>query len=190
MPLRRALLAAAACLLCAGCVGANAVDQTAGGAQGYVDGSGVRVVPPAQRRPVGDVSGTLLGGGHFDLAAWRGKVVVVNFWAAWCPPCRAESDGLEAVAQETRARGVEFLGVDIKDSSAVAQAFRRTHKVTYPSLFDPQQQVALQFRSLSPNAIPTTVLVDRRGREAARVSGPVTYTQLRDLVERIAAEPA
>jgi peroxiredoxin len=190
MPLRRALVAAAACLATAGCVGANAVDQTAGNDKGYVDGSGVRIVSAAQRDHAVNVRGSLLDGRTFDLASLRGKVVVVNFWSSSCPPCRAESDGLQAVADEMRSRGVVLLGVDIKDNRPVAEAFRRTHRVTYPSLYDPQQRVALQFRSLSPNAIPTTVILDRQGREAARVSGPVTYTQLRDLVARLAGEPA
>jgi thiol-disulfide isomerase/thioredoxin len=181
-----ALVAAAA----TGCVGANAVDQTAGGATRYVEGAGTTWLQPGDRHVVKGVAGDTLDGGRLDLASLRGKVVVVNFWASWCAPCRAEAQGLQAVYDETKRRGVDFVGVDIKDNKPNAQAFRRNVGVTFPSLSDPSQRVALRFRRLPPNAIPVTIVVDRQGREAARVSGPVTFTELRSLVERAIAEPA
>jgi thiol-disulfide isomerase/thioredoxin len=155
-----------------------------------VSGAGVTWVSPGDRSPVHGVRGETLGGGSLDLASLRGKVVVVNFWASWCAPCRAEADGLQAVYEETKGQGVAFVGVDIKDAKANAARFRTVHGVTYPSLWDPSQQTALRFRNLPPNAVPVTIVLDRQGREAVRVSGPIVYTDLKRLVQRALAESA
>lgn len=186
------VLSLATGLALAGCSGTNAVSQDVTSSRGFqVGDAALRWVKPADRSgPVSGVAGSLLDGGHFDLATWRGHVVVVNFWQTICGPCRAEAQSLDGVYQARRAQGVEFLGVDIRDGRASAQAFVRGHHVAYPSLYDEAGVVGLRFSGLAPNATPTTIVLDRLGRIAARHSGAILYTQLRAVVDRVLAEPA
>jgi peroxiredoxin len=97
---------------------------------------------------------------------------------------------LEGVYAGRRDKGVEFLGVDTRDGKATADTFVASHHVTYPSLYDEAGTVGLHFSRLAPNATPTTIVLDRAGRIAARHSGAILYTQLRDVVDRVLAEPA
>jgi len=173
------------------CSGSHAVDQGVAGSNGYVSGDALLTfVPIGHRREVHGISGTLIDGGHFDLAQWRGKVVVVNFWGQWCAPCQSEAKALQQVYDDDKGRGVEFLGIDVRDDPASGRAFERAHGITYPSIDDPSNLLALRFEGLTPNATPTTVVLDRSGRIAARQSGEILYTQLRDLVAHVLAEPA
>ncbi|HET8604055.1 MAG TPA: TlpA disulfide reductase family protein [Marmoricola sp.] len=161
------------------------------GAKGYVDGEGVITqLPAAKRRAPGTVAGRSLDGKRLSLAAHRGKVVVVNVWGSWCPPCRAEADNLVAAAKQLAPRGVVFLGIDSRDPNvAQARAFVRTYHVPYPSIYDPSGQNLLAFHgTLGPTSIPSTVVIDRQGRVAASILGEVTGTQtLVDIVEQVAA---
>jgi thiol-disulfide isomerase/thioredoxin len=175
------------------CTGKNAVNQGVSGSLGYDEGDHATTwTVPSHRSSVDGVSGSLLDGSAFDLSQWRGHVVVVDFWGSWCAPCtsKAEVQALTTVYQDNRKNGVEFLGVDVRDNRASAQSFVRAHHVTYPSLFDASNLMALRFHGLPPNATPTTVVLDRQGRIAARHSGAIFYTQLRDLVARAVAEPS
>lgn len=157
----------------------------------YTKTPGVLVTVPAQQRVPGPMlRGELLDGSRFDLAAWQGQILVINTWGSWCPPCRAETPELVRVANATRSQGVRFLGIDVRDNRAAAKAFVRQYRVPYPSLFDPDSRVSLQFRGLPPNAIPTTVVYDRRGRIAARAIGRITEPQLTAVLRRLQAEPA
>jgi peroxiredoxin len=191
---RRALVAAllaAALAAVSGCTGTNAVSQSVAGSNGYQAGNDALTwLAPANRPEVGDVAGELLDGTHFDLASWRGKIVVVNFWGSWCEPCRNEAKALDAVYRQFRSRGVEFLGIDVREDRARASTFLRTHHVSYPSLSDPSSVLGLRFPGLPPNATPTTLIIDRQGRIAARHSSEIFYTQLRDAVDRALAEAA
>jgi thiol-disulfide isomerase/thioredoxin len=191
---RRALVAAllaAALAAVSGCTGTNAVSQSVAGSNGYQAGNDALTwLAPADRPKVGEVSGQLLDGTHFDLAGWRGKIVVVNFWGSWCEPCRSEAKALDAVYRQFRSRGVEFLGIDVREDRARASTFLRTHRVGYPSLSDPSSVLGLRFPGLPPNATPTTLIIDRQGRIAARHSSEIFYTQLRDAVARALAETA
>jgi thiol-disulfide isomerase/thioredoxin len=190
---RRAAIAAAVLLpvlALAGCSGKNAVDSTAANPKNYVAGDGnVQTVATSGRHAVHGLSGRTLDGSTVNVDDWAGDVVVVNFWASWCPPCRSESASLQAVAEATRSLGVRFLGIDSKDDSGNAKAFLRTHQVTYPSLFDQPGRLGLLF-SPTASTLPTTIILDRHHREAARISGEARYTQLLSLVRKIAAESA
>jgi thiol-disulfide isomerase/thioredoxin len=141
---------------------------------------------PEQRPAVGVVKGELLDGGSYDLAQDRGKVVVVNFWGSWCPPCRAEAGDLEQTYQATKAKGVSFIGVDSRDDRDSAKAFLRGRQ-TYPSIYDYDGDVALQF-DVTQSSTPSTLIIDRQGRIAIAIRSDTTATQLQPLVERIAAE--
>jgi thiol-disulfide isomerase/thioredoxin len=115
--------------------------------------------------------------------------VVYNVWGSWCPPCRAEAPTLRRIATETEPDGVQFVGINIRDNEASAEAFERRYEISYPSLFSPDGQLLLPFRgTLPPSAIPSTVVVDRQGRVAARIVGGATYVKLRAVVGRVLAE--
>jgi peroxiredoxin len=174
-----------------GCTGHGAVKQDVSDTNGYTSGNlALNYVGVSHRHTAATVSGTLLDGSHFDLSAWRGKVVVVNFWGSWCAECHAEAQALQQVYADDHSKGVEFLGVDIRDDVPSANQFDHKYGVTYPSLDDPSNLVALRFRGIPPNATPTTLVLDRDGRVAARQSGEILFTQLRDLVDRVLEERA
>jgi thiol-disulfide isomerase/thioredoxin len=188
MRTRSALLVVAALLALTGCsTGANAVDQTAGGDDRYVSGDGKTIVyEPSRRTAAPAVTGTTLDGKSYDLASQKGHVVVINFWAEWCPPCRAEAADLESVYQSTKDSGVEFVGVDIRDDKSKAQAFAG-EKSTYPSIFDPAGRVSLDFRDVPPQTLPATLIIDKDGRIAVVIRNVVLKDKLAQLVDQVAA---
>ncbi|MGH3682532.1 MAG: TlpA family protein disulfide reductase [Natronosporangium sp.] len=180
-----------ALVLASGCASEDATGRTdAVNGKSYVSGPGVvSVVAARDRRPAPRIRGELLDGGRFDLAEHAGKIVVFNVWGSWCPPCRAEAPALKQVAEETRPAGVQFVGINIRDNRQSARAFERRFAIPYPSIFDPDGLQLLQFRtSLPPQAIPSTVVIDRQGRVAARIVGATTYLKLRRLLDDILAE--
>lgn len=163
------------------------------GDKGYVDGNGVitRVAAGERKAVVDDVAGTTLENKHWSLRAQRGKVVVLNVWGTWCPPCRKEAPVLAEAARQLSAQGVVFMGINTRDSSsAQGLAFQRNFQVPYPSLFDPDGRTLLSLRgSVPPNAIPTTLVIDAQGRVAARVLGELTSARtLAGLVEDVQAD--
>jgi len=148
------------------------------------------IIAEADRLPVPELSGTTLEGEPLDVASMRGEVVVLNFWASWCAPCRAEAETLEEVASLTADRGVRFVGINVKDELGSAQAFQRKQEVSYPSLHDQPGRLLLRFRRAIPQTPPTTLVIDREGRIAAFFAGAVRLTDLLPPVEQIAAERA
>jgi len=111
--------------------------------------------------------------------------VVVNVWGSWCPPCRAEAPMLAGAARDLKSRDVEFLGINTRNpEQAGPRAFERRYKIPYASIYDPGGRTLLAFHgTLPPNSIPSTVVIDRRGRVAASVIGSVSRTTLDDLVD-------
>jgi thiol-disulfide isomerase/thioredoxin len=186
-----AALAVAAALGVAGCATGIADSTPASNGQSFVAGSPGTTVFKSGGGPVAPpVSGPVVGGGKLALTSYRGHVVVLNFWGSWCTPCRAEAPGLSALATHFKASGVRFLGIDIRDSPVSAEAFMNDFRITYPSLNDPSDNLALDFRNTVPPAgIPTTLVISRRGRITARVIGGTTYNGLKALIQRAAAEP-
>jgi thiol-disulfide isomerase/thioredoxin len=153
----------------------------------YVAGDGKTVVFDVKdRRPAPDVKGSTVDGGTFDLGSVHGQVVVINFWASWCAPCRLEAADLEAVHLSTKDSGVTFVGVDSRDEQDAARAFA-AGRVTYPSLFDPAGRIALRFTDVPPTTLPATLILDRAGRVAAVIRASVDQDALRRLVTQIEA---
>ena len=150
---------------------------------------GTTVFQPGSRPQAPAVTGTMLTGSTFRLSADRGAVVVMNFWGSWCTPCREEAPALGALARRFAGAAVRFVGVDIRDDPASAEAFMRTFRIGYPSLNDPNDVIALDFSGTVPPAgIPTTLVIDRAGRIAARIIGPVSYDGLKALITQVSAE--
>jgi thiol-disulfide isomerase/thioredoxin len=183
-----ALLTLVAAVL-AGCsTGKDAVNQNAGSDNRYVAGDGRTIVyPVADRKPAPAVTGSTLDGASFDLAARHGHVVVLNFWASWCPPCRLESADLEAVHRSTKDSGVDFVGVDSRDEKDAAVSFAAGRN-TYPSLFDPAGRIALRFADVPPTTLPSTLIVDKAGKVAVVIRDAVRQADLARLVTEIRAE--
>jgi len=130
------------------------------------------------------VSGTSLTERPLRLRDYRGKVVVLNFWASWCVPCRAEAPVLARLWHGYQSRTSSSPGVDVSDGRAQAQAFERRFGIGYPSLYDPSARAELEFGRLIPPAIPDTLVLDRTGHVAARVIGQVTYPGLKHLLDQ------
>ncbi|HEY7857205.1 MAG TPA: TlpA disulfide reductase family protein [Candidatus Nanopelagicales bacterium] len=187
-PARRALVAVLAllALVLAGC--SSSPDQGTG--YDSADGSTV-ILAAADRDPAPVVVGTTLTGTTLDLAQWRGKVVVVNFWASWCVPCRDEAATLAQVSGQLKDKDVQFVGVVTRDTVDNAKAFLRTYPLSYPSLFDDptNNSILLAFRGTLPVAnTPTTYVLDRQGRIAARALGAVDRSRLLGLIDPVLDE--
>ncbi|MFI5958278.1 TlpA family protein disulfide reductase [Cryptosporangium sp. NPDC051539] len=187
--LLRGIAVASLAVLAACSTGSDAVDQDSGGSLRFVAGSGAsKFYEAGDRKQAPDISGTLLDGGKFTLSQARGDVVVFNFWGSWCGPCRAEADDLERVYTATKASGVRFVGVNVKDTESRAKAFDVNFKMSYPSLFDSAGRVALQLQAVPPNAVPATIIIDRDGKIAAVFRKGLLDDELQPVVERVAAE--
>ncbi|GAA3234163.1 TlpA disulfide reductase family protein [Actinocorallia longicatena] len=167
-------VAAVAGLSAAGC-SANASDTPAG-----------KVIPAADRGGAVSAQGTGLDDKPLDLADHRGEIVVVNFWGSWCEPCRTEAPVLEAAAK--KYTGVRFLGVDSKDTKDGGRAFLRTFKLSYPSFFDPEAKIAAAFKTVNPNSLPATLILDRQGRVAVNLPGQLSAARIEPVLDQMVAE--
>jgi thiol-disulfide isomerase/thioredoxin len=187
---RRSLLAVLSVAALAGCsTGAGQVDVANGGEFRFVQGTPAGEVIPADERAASpEFSGTLLGGGDFTSAQLAGDVAVLNFWGSWCPPCRVETPQFQEVYDEVRDDGVQFLGVNVKDTEQLADAFLESKAITFPSLFDPTGETALAFRDYPAAAIPSTIVLDRESRVAAVYTGEVRQDDLRAVLDRVLGE--
>ena len=163
-----------------------------GGNTNFVTGSGgISTVAKSDRKDAPKIDGTTLDGKQLDVADYKGKVVVLNVWGSWCGPCRAEAKHFAKVAGDTRDEGVQFVGINTRDSrKSLALNFEKDHGITYPSLFDPTGKLLLRFPkgTLNPQAIPSTVVIDRDGKLAARTLAALDETKLREMIDPLIAE--
>jgi thiol-disulfide isomerase/thioredoxin len=186
----RTAAALAAMLMLAACAGTGADEQTPSAGQvGYPDvARNLTRVPPDQRTELPTVSGPALGSNQtISTQNFRGKVVVINVWGSWCPPCRKEAPDLQGASVQTKDIA-QFVGITSKDyDPAPAEAFVRSFKITYPSIYDPTGKVLLAFAGeLPPSAIPSTMIIDRQGRLAVRVLSEVSKITLVDMINDVA----
>jgi thiol-disulfide isomerase/thioredoxin len=130
----------------------------------------VVVLPEAERAALPAFAGQTVDRHDLDLAAVR-RPLVLNFWASWCGPCRAEQEGLELASERLAARGVRLVGVNVRDDRGAATSYLEEFDVGYPSLFDRPAVLAARLGRLAPDFPPYTLVVDADGRVAARVFG-------------------
>jgi peroxiredoxin len=189
-----ALAAAAVLALAVGGCGNDpnsvAAQAQAGDRKGYISGDGsVEQIPAADRGEPVDLSGPTVTGGSWAIDDVRGKVVVVNKWGSWCPPCVSEADDLQRAWTQLDRSGkdVAFVGIDFRESPETGAAFIRSKGITYPSLSDESGTLVLNLQGKA-SATPTTLVLDPEGRIAARVLGAVDTSTLTGLVDDVLAE--
>ncbi|MDM7883723.1 TlpA disulfide reductase family protein [Curtobacterium sp. RHCKG23] len=181
-----AATAVIAALALAGCSSSNdklSEQYGSGTTQNYISGTGaVTEVAVDKRTDPVDFTTKDTDGDTVSAKALRGKVVVLNFWYAGCPPCRAEAKYLNQVHDEHADDDVAFVGVNVRDEEGTAAAFERTFGVDYPTVLDARDgtvQLALSGQ-IAPNAVPATIVLDKQGRVAARVLGAIDGKSILD----------
>lgn len=185
----RALGSALVLVLTLAACGQQQESATGDGAN-FVAGDGSLVLlDESERGEAPSLSGTTLDGQVLDLGDFAGDIVVLNVWASWCAPCRAEAPVLAEVSADLADDGVQFIGLNTRDSQAAAQSFAGSKNLDFPHLVDADGRLQLLFAdTLPPQAIPSTVVIDSQGRVAARALGAVSESSLRGLIEPLIAE--
>jgi cytochrome c biogenesis protein CcmG/thiol:disulfide interchange protein DsbE len=136
-------------------------------------------------KPAPTLRGITLDGRSLDLRRYRGKVVLINVWASWCGVCRGEHEVLTATNRAYAARGLEILGVDMRDTLLGARKFLAETGASYPNIRDPDGQIAIAWGTFR---IPETFVVDRTGMIREKLVGPVTTAWVATRVVRLLAE--
>ncbi|MBX3100720.1 MAG: TlpA family protein disulfide reductase [Salinibacterium sp.] len=186
--LRTAALSAVVVLGLSACVETPSLAGSAG--SGYSSVGPVTEIAAAERGDPIAFSGTFDTGISGSSEDWLGSVVVVNFWYAGCAPCRAEAPDLEALNIKYQPDGVQFVGVNVRDQAGTAQSFADAFGITYPSFLDADGgEIQLAFAGeIAPDAVPTTLVLDRQGRIAARIVGRLDKSVLNTLIGDAVAE--
>lgn len=190
---RTALLSAGAAVaaLALSACGSGGTSGGSGNTNFVAGEDGIATVAKGSRSAAPDLSGETVDGKQLDVADFKGKVVVLNVWGSWCPPCRAEAPNFVKVAKDTADQGVQFVGINTRDpSTAPAKAFEDEQGITYPSLYDPTGKLMLRFKkgTLNPQAIPSTLIIDRDGKIAARTLQALSEDKLREMLAPVLAE--
>lgn len=195
---RRLLVAAATAIIAglalAGCSPSDplAEQYRSGTEQNYIAGDGSLLeITQSNRGDVIVFDGVDEHGAAISSSDHLGEVLVVNFWASYCVPCRVEAPDLQALSQKWEDKGASFLGINTWDEPDTALAFSRTYGVTYPSVMDATSGSAqLAFAgNVPPSALPTTIVLDREGRVAARILGQLQARSILDsIIDRVVNE--
>ncbi|MGW1806390.1 TlpA family protein disulfide reductase [Streptomyces sp. NPDC002078] len=163
-----------------------------GGNTNFVTGkNGIATVPAGKRASAPDLSGKTIDGRTLDVADYKGQVVVVNVWGSWCGPCREEAQYFAKVSKQYQGKGVQFVGINTRDTSTTpAVAFEKEHGIGYPSLYDPAGRLMLRFKkgTLNPQLIPSTLVIDKQGKVAARALEALDDTALLKMLKPVLAE--
>ena len=191
---RRASLFAAGAAVAALTLSACGDGGTQGGSgnTNFVTGkNGIAKLAKSEREDAPKLDGEGLDGKPLNLDDYKGKVVVLNVWGSWCGPCRVETPYLVKVAKELKPKGVEFVGINTRDfNKGPAVKFEEEHGVEYPSFYDPSGKLILRFPkgSLAPQQIPSTIVIDKDGKMAARALQAVNDKQLHQMIDPLLAE--
>ncbi|MEU9146292.1 TlpA disulfide reductase family protein [Streptomyces sp. NPDC048349] len=177
------------------CTGSDGGGKPTGSSGGnYVTGTnGISRVDQGERTEAPRLDGASVDGKALDTTALKGKVVVLNVWGSWCPPCRQEAPYFAKVSKELADAGqdVAFVGINTRDNSKQnAASFEADYGITYPSFYDPDGKLMLRFPkgTLNPQAIPSTIVLDKQGRIAARALVAIDDETLRSMIDPILAE--
>lgn len=187
-------MAASVAMLTLAACGGGATSGGGGDTNFVTNTGGVQTVAEGERKAVDKIAGETLEGERLDVADLKGKVVVLNVWGSWCGPCRAEAPYFAKVAKETEAKGqdVAFVGLNTRDANkGAAISFEKDYGVTYPSIYDPAGKLIVNGfpkGSLNPQAIPSTIVLDRDGKIAARSLKALDDKKLREMIDPLIAE--
>ncbi len=186
------VLALVVLLVLAGCsTGTDAVERgtefqfvsPGGKTEIFYDGGDRQPAPPTSGEDL------MSEGSDIALSDFRGDVVVLNLWGAWCPPCRVEAPELQKVYERTKSDGVEVLGIDVRDENRTApQDFMRDTGLTYPSIYDPPGRSLLAWKGYPRSVVPSTIVLDKRHRVAAVFLRDLLASDLLPVVDRLLAE--
>jgi thiol-disulfide isomerase/thioredoxin len=193
--MRRLLVGLVAVLLLAGCgtTGKDAV-ETGQDFQFVAPGGQTTILydPPSSRVVLPQLTGDSLlePGKTIGTGDYAGKVLIVNIWGSWCGPCRTEAADLEFVLNQTKASGVDLLGIDVRDVREAAADFVTDRGLTYGSIFDPPGRTLVDLNGYPRNTVPSTIVLDRQHRVAAVYLTTIRVADLIPLVQRLAAEPS
>lgn len=164
-----------------------------GDQKGYIAGNGaIEQIPADQRLEPVTLEGETLDGRRWSSESERGKqVVVVNTWGSWCAPCIKEIPDLQKVWTDVQAAGqpVQFMGINFREGPERGAALAKSQQMTYPSLSDQAGTLILAFGRQAPATTPSTLILDREGRVAARANGVVSATTLQGLIDDVLSSP-
>ena len=177
------------CLFISACATPNASIQNSGDA-GFISGDGTATfLQVEQRNSAPELTALDFEGKAIDLNDYKNKVIVLNVWGSWCGPCRKEASELQALYLKNKESGVEFIGINIRDSKVSAEKFITNFGITYPNIFDRDGVKLLGFKDTLPaNAIPSTLLIDKNGKVAARQLGPIDRALVQGFISSLVDE--
>ena len=152
-------------------------------------GTGLTVIPESERGEPLNLAGVDLQGESLALSDLRGDITVINSWATWCAPCRAEMPEFADVARSLDGQGITFIGINVQDDLNGARDY--TVDTPYRSIVDDDGSLVAQIPDVPPRSLPVTVILDREGRVAVRIVGPIVLGTLEDtILDVLAVEQA
>jgi thiol-disulfide isomerase/thioredoxin len=187
LPGRLAAMLIVTSLALTGCAGA--AGSSSSKANNSLDVVGLTTYAVSDRHAVPALTGKTFDGSALSLDdLGRGKVVLLNVWASWCGPCREESPMLGASAKVYAPQGVVFVGIDEQDTASAGRAFATSAGMTYPTFVDPDGALLSKLKMLPQMGIPSTLILDKHGRIAARVIGPTNAAELKQVLGGLVSE--